>query len=285
MRKKVLFTVLLLSICFFRIFAGPLDGMTFSGATLVDNEICTVKINSIKIDNFWGLKLNVEIVNNTSDKELDLSIDNVSVDGVMNTTYFSKSVLPGKTLREDLTISESIYNQIGLNKYTDIEMKVKVLDYNDYWSPPLFEEYCHVYPFGEENACVFTRSPQASDLVLFDNDEVSFAVTEINENGPWDSYSIMCAIANKSSDVPYAFTINDASINNLKSDPYFTTSVGPGKITFKEIAYEKSTFAKYGIKEVTDIQLIMTVSDDSSYWGDSLLDHEVFHIYPKGLNQ
>ncbi len=127
----------------------------------------------------------------------------------------------------------------------------------------------------------FTLAEAADDFeeqTLIDNEECAVVITGIDEDNLW-GYTLKVYLENKSSDVTYMFSIGDGAVNGLEDDPFFASEVAPGKKKNDEINF--SSVSKYGIEEVTDIELGFRVYDSDDWLADKVVD-ETFHIYPLG---
>lgn len=117
----------------------------FEEVVLVDNENCTVIIKNIDPDNLFGYTLNVFLENKT-DKELMFSVDGVSVNGYMCDPFWASIVSAGKKANQQVSFSESDFENNGISEVTDITFTLNVYDNTNWTSDYLVEETFTVNP-------------------------------------------------------------------------------------------------------------------------------------------
>lgn len=102
-----------------------------SGTELVNQNGVRIVGQYVDEDSFWGTAVLLYIENN-SDKNLSIDVDNMSVNGFMVTPYFSSTVYSGKKAFEDITILSSDLENNGITSVDDIELSFKAIDPNTY---------------------------------------------------------------------------------------------------------------------------------------------------------
>ena len=112
--------------------------------TLVDNELVQVNIVNIYEDPMWNeVGFEMEIINKT-DIMLMVSIDDVSVNGVMNDPFWATEVAPGKTAYSNMgwyINGDSNKNVKSLEDLKNIEGTLKAYDSNDIFDGVRTEDY------------------------------------------------------------------------------------------------------------------------------------------------
>ena len=104
---------------------------SFEELTLANDENVTVKITAIDESNFWGYTLKVFLENKT-DKELMFTVESVSVNGFMCDPFWAASVAPGMKANEDISFSESDFENNGIEAVEQITLTLRVFD-NENW--------------------------------------------------------------------------------------------------------------------------------------------------------
>ena len=79
---------------------APGQKITFEELTVVDNDLCTIKITGIEPDSLFGYTLNIYLENKSADKTFMFSASSAAINGVMTTPLFASSVAPGKKANE-----------------------------------------------------------------------------------------------------------------------------------------------------------------------------------------
>lgn len=125
-----------------------------------------------------------------------------------------------------------------------------------------------------------SKDSDFEEITVVDIDETTITITDIDEDGTW-GYTLKVTIENKSEDITYMYTIDNASLNGVCVDPYFSVEVKPGKKLNEEIEFYMTDEEKELIGEVTDIHILMYAYDSDDWSADNIFDED-FHIYPKG---
>lgn len=231
----------------------------FDSFIAIDNEFCTVTITALEPDAMWGYTVKAELENKSADTTYMFSVDSAAVNGVMSDPFFASEVAAGKKANVDISFDSAALAEYGIADITDIELSFRVYDSNDWEAAAVAEETFHIYPFGEENVTVFTRPIQDTDTVLMDNEYVTVLVTGYEIDPLW-GYTANLFILNKT-DVTLMVSVDEASVNGFMADPFYATSVIPGKCSFSSMSWSESTLEDNGITEVSEIAFVLRVYD------------------------
>ena len=94
--------------------------------------------NGIKIvgktvdeNSFWGTAI-LLYVENTSGKNVGVSVDDMSINGFMMSPYFSTTVYDGKKAIDDITVFSSELEENGIESIEDVELKFHIYDADSY---------------------------------------------------------------------------------------------------------------------------------------------------------
>lgn len=94
--------------------------------------------NGIKIvgktvdeNSFWGTAI-LLYVENTSGKNVGISVDDMSINGFMMSPYFSTTVYDGKKAIDDITVFSSELEENGIESIEDVELKFHIYDADSY---------------------------------------------------------------------------------------------------------------------------------------------------------
>ena len=257
---------------------------TFEETVIVDNEYCTFTITSIDADNFWGYTLNAYIENKT-DKNLMFSLDNVSVNGYMCDPFWASSVSAGMKSNEEISFSESDFEENGITDVTVIEFTLSVRDDDDWMADPIVDEVFSIYPLGTDFEAPTTSNENSAtsevieETVIVDNEYCTFKITAVDENNMW-GYTLKAYLENKT-DKNLMFSLDNVSVNGYMCDPFWASTVAAGMKSNEEISFSEDDFELNGITSVTDIEFTLSVSDSDDWMADPIVD-EVFFFYPQG---
>lgn len=235
----------------------------FEEVTAIDNDYCTVKITGIEQDNFWGYTLKVYLENKSSDKTYMYSVTDAAVNGVEWDPFFATEVAAGKKKNDEISFSDSGDKEALIPEFTDIELKLRVYDSNDWAANDAANETVHIYPLGEDKATVYVREQQPTDTVIVDNDQISIIVTGYEADSLW-GYSAKLYLVNKT-DMDLMFSVDDVSVNGFMCEPFWATSVAAEKVSFSSIDWMDSSFEENGITEVEEIEMVFRVYDSDNW--------------------
>lgn len=255
----------------------PEKDITFEELIVVDNEECTIKITGIDPDNMWGYTLNAYLENKSQDKTYMFSVSSAAVDGLQCDPFFATEVAPGKKANSDISFSDSTLEANGITDFTDIEISFRVYDYNDWMADAVAETTVHVYPYGEENASVFTREAQSSDNIIIDNEYATVIVTGYENDAIW-GYTVNLFLINKT-DKEVMFSVDEASVNGYMADPFWATSVNAGKCAFSSVYWSNSTLEENKITTIEEIEFLFRAYDNSD-WLAGDFANEVITLNP-----
>lgn len=245
----------------------------FEDLTVVDNEECTIKITGIDSENIFGYTLNTYLENKSSDKTYMFSATNAAINGVQCDPIFASEVASGKKSNDEITFT----NNHDIGEFTDIEISFRVYDSDDWMADAVAEETVHIYPYGEENATTFIREPQNTDNIIIDNDYITVIVTGYEHDDIW-GYSVNLFLTNKS-DKEIMLSVDNASVNGYMADPFFATSVMPGKCSFSSITWSDSVLEENNISDIEEIEISFRAYDNNEFMSDDFVN-EVITLSP-----
>ncbi len=255
------------------------EAPSFQEQTIVDNEYCTMTLQSIDESGMLGYSWKVYLENKT-DKNLMFGIDDCSVNGVMADPFWAESVAAGKKSNETISWSSSLFEENGISadNVTQVSFNLRVYDYDDWSADDFVDNTFTIYPMGEENASTIERASQDSDIVLVDNDACTMVVTGFDPDSVF-GYSVNVYLVNKT-DENLMFSIGDASINGFMCDPFWATSVAAGKTKNTSIEWSNSTLEESGIESVEEIELPIRVYYEDNWSSDDVVS-ETYTITPQ----
>lgn len=116
------------------------------------------------------------------------------------------------------------------------------------------------------------------EITVVDNSECTIKITGVDPDDMW-GFAVKAYLENKSSDKTYMFSIESASVDGVDDDPFFASSVMPGKASNETISFIDSEVAE--CVQYSDIKLNFRVYDDNDWNADNVA-YETIHIYPYG---
>lgn len=130
-----------------------------------------------------------------------------------------------------------------------------------------------------DNTPVETEEISFEEITVVDNEQCTIKITGIEPDNMW-GYTLNAYLENKSDDKTYMFSVQNASVNGLQTDPLFATTVAAGKKSNEEINFSED-LSSYGLTDFTDIQLTFRVYDNDDWMADDVALQTV-HVYPYG---
>lgn len=249
---------------------------TFQETILVDNEDLLFKISAIVNDPVWGYTLKAQIENRT-DKDLLIALDEVSVNGYMCDPYFAATVTAGMKANKDISFSTDSFEKIGIRNVTDITFELRAYDSKNIADDEIIDEDFTIYPMGKDAAKEYLRESQEGDIVLFDNEQCTMVITGFEQDSVW-GYSAHVYLRNQTDDT-LMFSVGDAAVNGYMCNPYFAVTVAPGKQCITEITWSKDALKENHITEVTTLTLPIRVYETDGYLHGHIVN-ETFTVKP-----
>ena len=105
----------------------PMD----QGKELVDQDGLRIVARYVDEDSFWGAGV-LLFLENTGDRTVTVSCDDLSVNGFMVTSLFSQTVLPGKMALSEISLLSSDLEENGIEAVEDVELTFRVYDPDSY---------------------------------------------------------------------------------------------------------------------------------------------------------
>ena len=255
----------------------PVPGITFQETVFVNDENCTFTIKSIDPDGTLGYTLKVFLENKT-DLNLMFSLDAVSVNGFMCDPFWGAQVSSGMKANEEITFYESFLEELDITNITDITFTLRIYDSDDFFADSLVEETFTIYPMGEDAVEPYVRTPVDNEIVLFETEDATMIIIGQKDDSMW-GYTLLVYLENNT-DRELMFSADEVAVNGFMCDPFWGTTVAPGKRAICPISWYDDSFAENNITEVESITLTISVYDYKNWMDDYIID-ETFTIEPK----
>lgn len=234
----------------------PLEETVF-----VDDETCLVKISGSARVTDQSITIPIQWENRSEDTPYSISAtssgNSVYVNGLKARSNFMPAYLnPGESSTDYCYIYPEELAEGGATEYTDIALTLTVFDSAEYTN--ICEASAHIYPYGEEQATVFTREAQPADQVLAENESFALIVTgsgSVNENG---GYSIPIYLVNKT-DHRMKFSAMDSMVNDVSCSPDTLPDLAAHTSAFASLHWSESYLEGKGITTVESVTLRLRV--------------------------
>lgn len=101
------------------------------GTELYNENGIRIVGKTVDENSFWGTAI-LLYIENTSGKNVGISVDDMSINGFMMTPYFSTTVYDGKKAIDDITIMSSDLEENGIESIDEVELKFHIYDEDTY---------------------------------------------------------------------------------------------------------------------------------------------------------
>ena len=236
------------------------DSGEFDEIPVLESEDYTVKITNISngflSDYRWTL-----YIENRTNKDVMVSVDNVSVDGIMSDPFWATEIAANKNGYSE--VDWQSLSDYGISEPTIIEGTLHIYD-NDTWED-YYKEPFTVMPLGEEKVQKLSREPKDTDQVLIDNEYVTVTRTGYEVSGSLE----MALFIEAKTENPITVSIDDCALNNTMCDPFWACSVSGNKVAVSTVEWSSDSLKDSNLKaeNITDISFSMRVYNSES-WED-----------------
>ena len=102
-----------------------------TGTELYNENGIKIVGKTVDENSFWGTAI-LLYIENSSGKNVGISVDDMSINGFMMTPYFSTTVYDGKKAIDDITVFSSDLEENGIESIEDVELKFHIYDADSY---------------------------------------------------------------------------------------------------------------------------------------------------------
>lgn len=117
-------------------------------------------------------------------------------------------------------------------------------------------------------------------VTILDNEQCSITITNVNPDDTW-GYTLNVLLENKSPDKKYKFSVDNAAINGVQTEVYFSAEVAPGKKSNEDITFYNLELEDNISLDFSDITLYFRVCDADDWSSDDIAKITA-HVYPLG---
>lgn len=231
--------------------------------SLLQTDAYTVTITGISTD-MWGYNWTLYMENNT-ESNIMVSVENVSINGVMCDPFWAESISAGMKSNTTMTWYQD-FEEYGITQPTIIEGTLRIYD-NDTFEDYYMDTFV-VTPNGEENVEYALRETQASDQLLMDNEYVSVTYTSLHKDELGSA--VMALYIENKTDANIMVSMDDCSMNGYMCDPFWGTSVSANKVSYSDVSWYEDSLSNIGVTnvdEISNISFSLRVYNDDT-WED-----------------
>lgn len=243
---------------------------TVEEQVILEQNGIKVTLKSLSHDSFMGPELKV-LVENTSEQNVTVQTDSVSVNGIMIQSLFSCEVAPGKSANDGISLMNSDLEQAGIKKIQNVELKFHVFDTSSYST--LFDSdtiYIATSLDGTEEQAV-----DDGGVVLLEQDGIKLTVKEADSDSSFWGADIYIYVENNT-DKNITVQAREVSLNGFMVQPYFSCDVAAGKKAYDTITFLENELKENEIKSISNMDISFHIFETSSY--SAILDTESLNV-------
>ena len=245
-----------------------------SNQTVIDSDVCSVKVTGIKDDSIFGPTLCIELENKSTDTAYIFSINDSYVNGVYTPMYLYSEVPAGKKSSEEFSLSLESLIKYGITKITDIELVVEVKSSNASWiDPPVVLETVNITPYGKNSAKKFVVGADKVQHVYVDNKYVKISALSYYKSEIY-GHCIDLFIENRS-DSNISVKFENTTVNGKLIDPYVYEVVNKGKNSIALVDWTDTEFKDNGIDGFKDLKFTIVVANNDDVSGKNYSADEI----------
>lgn len=238
----------------------------------IEADCCSVTFKEITEDAIMGYCIKVTLENNSDDTTYMFAIDEGYADGLGCNPFFASEVAAGKKSNEEIYMDQEELKRLGADP-TQIDLAFRIYNSDDWTEDAIFDEMVTIYPGGEDKTSVYERKAESTDQILADKNDVSVTLVESKEDSIF-GYTLVLYLENNT-DKYVMYSVEDVSVNGFMMDPFWATTLHPGKTKYSELFWSETDFEENNIEKVEEITLTLRVYDYDDWLGDGYIEETI----------
>lgn len=254
-----------------------LSSVIFEEYVIVDNDELSITVTEFDPAGDWGPTFTF-LLENKTDYNLRYSFDDVSVNGIMLDPFFTSSVATGKKAYEEMSWYSDELTRTGINYISNVEGTFSASDDDDWSAEDIFNETILLdVLYGSElgeSTFELASNNGFEKISLIDNDKVRVEVIDFDPEGDWGS-TLVFVLENKT-DLTLMFSADEVSVNGFMLDPFWATTVAPGKMAYDEMSWydDQLEESKIVATDIEEIEFLLSASDDNDWMADDIFNEQ-----------
>lgn len=244
--------------------------ITIERQVIYDGNGVVVTVTGLSEDGWFGPAVKVLIENN-SDRNIEVQSRNSSVNGLMVDTMFSASVAAGKKANDDITFSSSTLDISGISTMKEIEFYLHVFD-SETWDSLFDTEMITLVTSADPT---FVQEYDDSGHVAYDEGGIKVVAKKLNSSDSFWGSDLYLYIENNT-DQNIVIQTRDVSINGFMVDPIFSCDITAGKKAFDSITFFESDLTENAVTDIQELELKFHIFNMESW--DTIKDTPVISI-------
>ena len=245
---------------------------------MFENDVLKITALGARIDEYWGDFEMDLMVENKTDKKVNVSLEGVLANGYAMDSYLYCTLEPGASDTDDITIDAEDLKKLGLQEPDEVLLLFEAQENGKYDGSYLLRETVSVYPTGKQPGEIEIpeRRTAAGEKVIADNEQFCFVILELQKDS-MSNWSALVYMENRS-DKALSFEWDEVKVQGKEIDVWFSEDVPAGARMYDEVFFYESKMKEAGLTEVSSLEFVLQIEDAEDWFADPLLE-ETF-LYP-----
>ena len=217
-----------------------------------------VKIIAKELSN-GGERIKLLIENNT-DQNLTVSVDDSSVNGSMVSSSLYAQVAAGKKTNDSITLSSSGLELCKIDEIADIELAFHIInsdDYSTYYDSDKVRINTSI-------ASGFSYMYDDSGTTVYDAGGIKIVVKGLSKSDSWLGPTMLLYIHNDTTN-DITVSAENVSINGYTISEFMYENVWAGKRSIGALVFLDSTLEENGIQEIDEVECNFKIIDSNTW--------------------
>ncbi len=233
--------------------------VTVEKTVIYDSNDCKVTINSLDYDGLLGPELKVTLENN-SNRDITVQVQNFSVNDLMVETYFSATVAAGKKSNDAITIAENDLERSEITQMKNLEFILHFSDPQTYST--LFDS--DIIKLTTSADPSYTQAYNDKGTLALEDDNIRIVIREKTQASDLNQTEVVVFLENKSKK-DLTVQSENVSVNGFMIDPIFSSSIAAGKKRCDVITFLKDDLEENGIEKMEMLEIAFRIIDWDRY--------------------
>lgn len=224
---------------------------------LLDESGIKITAKSLDKTGWLGPELKL-LIENSTDKNLTVQINNVSINGYMVDASMSEDVAAGKKANGEITFFASSLNSCGIDTIADMEFSFHIFD--EGWETYLDSEQISVHTSAADT---YTYTYDDSGEEIYNADGIRVICKGLGDGNIFGRGPVL--MIHNDTDRTITVTDRDCSVNGFMLDPNLYAELLPGKYAVDDMNFWESDLSENEITEITDVEFALHIADSDNW--------------------
>lgn len=217
-----------------------------------------VTATEVGFEEYYGPKVTF-LVENDTEKDVTVSTDDLTVNGITISSSLYASVSAGKNVYEDLSIYEEYLTEYNITAIGTLGFSLNIYESESYDNIDKSDRIDLVI-----DANVKTDLNTNGELIYDDNNVKVYNLDPLKENDDYYTYISTLLIVNESK-TNLSISCEDVSVNGFMMDPYCYARVPAGSASYSDFYYSNDDLKENKIDAIEEIEFKLDAYDYVSY--------------------